>query len=453
MTSIFALIGFLTISFLFSIIQIFRLSKEKNLMHKKIENLLFENGKSGSKVESLNEALASLESENKFLKESKEAIEKDLYEAIKKLELKEQAIIESEKRMADWEASRQNAIKESKAAIFETASQLSNQLLDKHKAETKEAEARVSNTTKQLQEQFDGIIKNVAVLHNEINSSKETVEHVKNSLLSPAGAGFLSEITLENILKASGLEQGRDFIMQYSFNQGPASGLLRPDAIVFLPSNNLLIIDSKASKYFIELADKNKSQEEITLLRAQLKQTMNTHLKDLSSKDYKEFLLDHFKDKNPNYISNIMFLPSEAAIEKLSEINKNFIQTAWEKGIFPVGPTGLINILNYAKFQIAAVRQSDNQKVILEEVRKLLTSLITLYDHAKKLGHNIYAACNNFDKLAASFNSNLLPKAKQLEKLGVNIQKTKSIPSSLDRLTVISSNKVELIEMGPEEKL
>jgi DNA recombination protein RmuC len=417
----------------------------------KLAELTFEAGSSGSRINSLNEVIALLKQEAQTLTAKKEAAEESLHEALTKLQLKEQAIKESEKRMTDWETSRQEAIKESKAAIFETASKLSEQLLDRHKAETKEAEVRVSNTTKQLQEQFDGIIKSVAVLNSEIKSSKDTVEHVKNSLLSPAGAGFLAEITLENILKASGLEPNRDFIMQYSFSQ--ANERLRPDAIVFLPNNNLLIIDSKASKYFIELADQNNSKTQEKVLEEQLNQTMNSHLKDLSAKDYKEFLSEHFKDKKLNHISSIMFLPSEAAVERLSQINKNFIQRAWEKDIFPVGPTGLVNILNYAKFQIAAVQQSENQRLILDEMRKLLNSLVTLYDHAKKVGQNIYSACNNFDKFAASFNSNLLPKAKQLEKLGISVQKNKSIPSSLERLTVISSNKLELIELDAEEKI
>jgi DNA recombination protein RmuC len=434
-------VGVLMLGLSFALFQLYQ-------SNKKLSELTFEAGSSGSRIDSLNEVIALLKQEVQTLTAKKEAAEEGLHEALTKLQLKEQAIKESEKRMADWETSRQEAIRESKAAIFETASKLSEQLLDRHKAETKEAEARVSNTTKQLQEQFDGIIKSVAVLNNEIKSSKDTVEHVKSSLLSPAGAGFLAEITLENILKASGLEPNRDFIMQYSFSQ--ANERLRPDAVVFLPNNNLLIIDSKASKYFIELADQNNSKAEKKALEEQLNQTMNSHLKDLNAKDYKEFLAEHFKDKKLNHISNIMFLPSEAAVEKLSQINKNFIQKAWEKDIFPVGPTGLINILNYAKFQIAAVQQSENQRLILDEMRKLLNSLVTLYDHAKKVGQNIYSACNNFDKFAASFNSNLLPKAKQLEKLGISVQKNKAIPSSLERLTVISSNKLELIELEAE---
>jgi DNA recombination protein RmuC len=452
MTTLFTVIGFLATGILFMFFHVKRLTADRQAMQNKLEELLFETGKSGSKIESLNELISGLNQENTSLKFGKEKAEENFHEAIKQLELKAQAMMESEKRMTDWETSRQDAIKESKAAIFETASKLSDQLLDKHKAETKEAELRISNTTKQLQEQFDGIIKNVAVLNSEIKSSKDTVEHVRNSLLSPAGAGFLAEITLENILKASGLEPGQDFMMQYSFSQG-ASERLRPDAIVFLPNNNALIIDSKASKYFLELANINLSEDEAKDIETQLKQTMNSHLKDLTSKDYKEFFLEHFKDKKLNYVSNIMFLPSEAAVERLSQINKNFIQKAWEKDIFPVGPTGLINILNYAKFQIAAVRQSENQGLILDEMRKLLNSLVTLYDHAKKVGQNLYSACNNFDKFAASFNSNLLPKAKQLEKLGITMQKNKAIPSSLDRLTVISSNTTELIEMEAEDKV
>lgn len=443
---------FLIFVLFFTFFQIKRVTRDKETMQKKIETLLFENGQYKSKIDSLNETISDINHENKNLKTSKQMLTEKLNEAIQELKLKSQSMEESEKRIKDWNTSRQESIKEAKAAIFETASKLSNQLLDKHKSETKEAEQRVSKATQQLQEQFEKIIKNVAVLNNEVKSSKDTVEDIKTSLLSPAGAGFLAEVTLENILKASGLEPNRDFIMQYSFSHTSSTERLRPDAIVFLPGNNLLIIDSKASKYFIELANKDKSKTEEKELEAQLKATMNAHLKNLSSKDYKEFLLEHFKDKKLNHISNIMFLPSESAVEKLSQINKNFIQKAWEKDIFPVGPTGLINILSYAKFQIAATKQSENQKLILDEMRKLLTSLVTLYEHAKKVGHNIYLACDNFDKFAASFNSNLLPKAKQLEKLGITLQKNKSIPSSLNRLTVVSSSKVELLEMDTNKK-
>lgn len=377
--------------------------------------------------------------------------EKLLYETQKNLELKIQEIQVLELRAKDWEASKNESITQAKAAIFETASKLTEQLLEQHKTETKEAEQRVSETAKALQNQFESIVKNVAVLNNDIKVSKDTVDYIKTALLSPSGAGSLAEITLENILKASGLEPERDFFMQYSFSVGNASSeRLRPDAVVFLPGNNMLLIDSKASKYFLELFDQTKSEEERKVIEEQLKNTMNNHLKNLKNKEYKEFLLEHFKDRKINHISAVMFLPSETSIEKLSSICKDFMQKAWEKDIFPMGPTGLINALVYAKFQIAAVKQSENQKVILDEVRKLLSSLMVVHEHARKVGTSIHAVCNNFDKFAASFNSNLLPKARNIEKLGVSTQ-TKTLPGALDRLTVISTEKSKLIEAESEE--
>jgi DNA recombination protein RmuC len=426
--------------------------EEKGHMQSKIEVLIAGNAGHESKISSLTEYINKADKELSTHKSSYKETQEELYQVKKELELKIQEMCEFEKRVKDWESSRQEAITQAKAAIFETASKLSEDLIAKHKNETKESEEKLSGTTKKLQEQFEKIVDNVAILNNDVKASKDTVDHVKKALLSPAGAGSLAEITLENILKSSGLEHNRDFIMQYSFDIKSESKRLRPDAVLFLPANNLMIIDSKASKYFTEItqAETKESEKEIN---NKLKLTMRNHLRILCAKDYQDSLREFLREKQINHISSIMFLPSETAIEKLSQIDKNFMHDAWEKDIFPVGPSGLINILAYTKFQIAVTKQTENQILITEEIRKLLSSLASLYDHAKKLGNSLYNASNHFDKFAGSFNANLLPKARNLERLGIHLQKNKSLPSSIDRFTVLTSNKVELIEVDQTENL
>ena len=76
----------------------------------------------------------------------------------------------------------------------------------------------------------------------------------KDGSVDVEGAGKLAEITLENILKASGLKNGLDFSMQYNLS-GEHNNKLRPDAVIFLPSNNIMIIDAKASKFLIDECD------------------------------------------------------------------------------------------------------------------------------------------------------------------------------------------------------
>ena len=201
---------------------------------------------------------------------------------------------------------------------------------------------------------------------------------------------------------------------------------------MFLPGNNILIIDSKASKFFTELAQTNEKIMEQTLL-AQLKVTMRSHLKVLTSKDYKEALRNHLKDQKIKHITSIMFLPSEAAVERLAKIDMDFMSKAWEADIFPVGPSGLVNILSNAKFHISTTKQAENQHLIMEEIRKLLNSFATLYEYAKKVGISLQNATSNYDKFAGSFNTNVLLKAHNLEKLGIHLQKNKSLPHSLER--------------------
>ncbi|MEQ9115946.1 MAG: DNA recombination protein RmuC [Rickettsiales bacterium] len=420
--------------------------EEKIKLQEKTERLISENGKYESKVESLEDVLKKLDKENTDHEENFNKARQELYEVQKQLELKMQAMKEMQKRMDDWDKSRSESISHAKAAIFEAGSKLSNELIEKHKKETTESEQKLKKSQQELQGQFEKIISSVAVLNSEVKTSKETVDHVKRALLTPAGAGSLSEITLENILNASGLDKKRDFIMQYSLNLHNEGTRQRPDAVVFLPADNIMIIDSKASKFFTEIAANQDDESEKTL-NAKLKATMRNHLKTLESKDYQESLRSYLGNHKVNHVSNIMFLPSETAIEKLNVVDKDFMHKAWEKDIFPVGPTGLINILTYAKFQISATRQAENHQHIVDEIRKLLNSFSTIYDHARKLGNSLYSATNNFDKFAGSFNTNILPKARNLQKLGVHTQKNKQLPDTLDRFTIVSSGKNDLIEV------
>jgi DNA recombination protein RmuC len=402
--------------------------------------LLLLKTKAEAKVTSLSEYVSKLEQEAKEQQAIHGQAVDDLYKVKTELELKKLEREEFAKRVDDWEKSRGDAVMQAKAAIFETASKLSEQLITQHKTETKETEDRLATTTSELQKQFETIVNNIAVLNNEVKSSSAAVENVKNALLSPISAGNLAEITLENILKSSGLDPTRDFIMQYSFEVGEKR--LRPDAVVFLPAGNIMIIDSKASKLFLELIE----QPEETFDR--LKATMRTHLKSLTDKDYKAALKESLGHKEVQHVSSVMFLPSDSAIEKLCSIDKSFMAAAWEKDIFPVGPSGLIHMLAYSKFQVSVNRQAENQLEIINEVKKLLHSVSILYTHAKRVGESLCNASSSFDKFAGAFNAGFLTRTRKLEKLGVHSQKSEL--STINRFTIIKSDQTGLIEVEQE---
>ncbi|WP_341755186.1 DNA recombination protein RmuC [Candidatus Tisiphia endosymbiont of Ptychoptera albimana] len=378
---------------------------------------------------------------NNYLETSKQnqILQQEKISYIQKIEQLSSKVDYQNQLIAEADKARQESYASAKNALFDLGNELSKQLIEIHRRENQEArelsEKNISGATSKFNNEFERLINMVGSLSRDIEQSKGTVDIIKQSLLSPSGAGLLAEITLENILKSSGLRSNLDFIIQYSVTTTD-NLKLRPDALVFLPSSNLMVIDAKASKFLVDLGQDSSN----------LSKTMNNHLKSLNSKDYAENILASFQDKKEHFanIVTLMFVPTEQAIEKILIADNNFLQKAWENNIFPVGPAGLMNMLSFAKFQISDYRRSENHKLIIEEVRKLLTSIASLAEHSQKLGNNIQHIVNNYDKFAASFNRHFLSKARNIQKLGIDIG-NKTIQHPIERYQLVSS-KSEIID-------
>lgn len=389
-----------------------------------------------------------LDEKNKSLEELNGKYDFAVNEKIENIKHIEQIVAkvqQQEKLINDFENITKKSQELTKASLFELGNELSKQLIAIHRTETegnrKLSEENIKTNAEKFNAEFERIVNMVGALKNGVEKSQGTVDLIKNSLLSPSGAGKLAEITLENILKASGLKNGLDFSMQYNLS-GENNNKLRPDAVIFLPSNNIMIIDAKASKFLI---DESENIERLV-------KTMNFHLKSLASKDYAENmklagnLANRIKYAN---IITLMFLPSEHAIEKIVEADSDFLNKAWNLNIFPVGPAGLMNMLSFAKFQIAENLMLHNNLEIIEEVKKLINSISSLAEYSAKLGSNISSLVGNYDKFAASFNRNFLSKAKNISNLGVGSDLNRK-QIHLQRYQLITG-KSEMIELEEEQ--
>ena len=291
-----------------------------------------------------------------------------------------------------------------------------------------------------------------------LNNQIKELDIVKQALLTPAGAGNLGEITLERILKASRLTKNKDYYTQFVM-EGPDGKSLKPDVVIPLPGNGIMIIDSKASKFFLEIADSKSSDEQVKNARANLKKSMNDHLKGLVVRDYKyAFEQRREKDKSLGELGDItmlMFLPSDAVLEKLHEIDPQFIEKAWEEQILPVSPNGLLNELRRSKIKIDSAKAEESVREIRTEVRNLLNSVAILHDKASDLGKGIEGTFKKYDAFAASFNRTFLSQTKKLAQHGISTSKEKPL-QNLERYQFIKSDLegvAQEIEERPIPKL
>lgn len=311
-----------------------------------------------------------------------------------------------------------------RASLFKASGDLSSKLLDDHRRETdafrKQTEENIRRTTEQLFLQHRGLFERVQSLQDHFTTVKTQADTVSRALLSPGGAGQLAEISLGNVLKHSGLVEGQDYILQCWLERPEGDGGLRPDAVVRLPGDHAIAIDSKASKWFQELAVSTEDAQE-KHAESRLKSRMTQHLKDLEKRDYRQAIESASTPGQGavRHATVLMYLPTEAALERVRRIDPEFMDRAWKRQILPVGPAGLLNTLIQAQTLIAQARQDENYQGILQEVRGLLTSVARLQGLSQEVGKGLHRALQKYNDLAGVFNGQIVRRVRKLDALGV----------------------------------
>jgi DNA recombination protein RmuC len=368
----------------------------------------------------------------------------------------ETRLAEAERRMADFERLKPEIVQAAKAAALETGHELSSKLLADHKRENAEAhekaEARFKEVARPLVEQVGKIQDAVAALNGQFQEKARAFDTMQRALSSPGGAGAIAEVGLGNTLKAFGLEEGHDFQLQFTTTGDSGKEQLRPDAVIFLPPDTLMVVDCKASKFLMAIGEAEDSEQEEQAYR-DLAATMNRHLRALAGKDYQGAIQASWRASGRGSeaarVFNIMYLPSEAVVAKVVRADPDFRRKARELGIALAGPDTLHFAISVAAVEIRGQRQVENQAQIVEAAGQLLDSLRTTLDAAAKAGKSIEAAANSFADLAKSVNARLLPRARRLTRFG--IETSRPLPPNLPAIAVHSIETDSTIDGEAEE--
>jgi DNA recombination protein RmuC len=225
---------------------------------------------------------------------------------------------------------------------------------------------------------------------------------------------------------------------------------LRPDAVIFLPQDMVMVIDSKASKFLLEIAEAEEKGVVADELLKGFAQTMNKHLNDLRTKDYEAAIRAAFEGSGRSGAISathiIMCVPSEAAITHLKQADGQLLQKAEKLGIIVASPASLFGLLSLARHNLGLVRQSENHDRIITNVRQLMDNIIVMLSHAEKVGKGLENASKHYGSFSASINRNVLSKMRQLTGFGIVPAKSKALPDRLSTFEVRSGEEPLTIE-------
>jgi DNA recombination protein RmuC len=422
------IILFFTVATILATITFTKLARK----NKELQNLTSEKIISEERVKNLSEKLQEQNKKLQFLEEqnSSLSIYKGRFE-------QQQEDLQKEKQ--EWAAQKEALLHK-----------MSEELIRKNNEEQykfgKNQQENIQKITEELFKNFESVVNKVSSLNDDMKKTSDEVSLTKNALLNPSGAGRTSEITLENILRSSGLrekingEDSGDFILQSHFTGHDKSGK-RPDALVFLPNNHILIIDSKSSSHFLELQKNIEEGNQILEkeISSKIKEAMKKHVEDLRKKDYAKSkleelgLTDIFHDDRTPIITTVMFLQTEKMLDIIGRLDNDLEQKALDAGIHILSPIGLKNLLNQAKFTIDRAKQEKNILQLKIEIKKVIDSVYTLFERSAEIGEAIGKSFKSYNKFVGTFNNRFLPRINNMSKLGVEVEK-KNISNKLKKI-------------------
>ena len=239
--------------------------------------------------------------------------------------------------------------------------------------------------------------------------TQEETSRLNQLLGRSADRGRWGEVQLANVMEASGLRANIDFDLQVT-QSGEAGQRQRPDCIVKLPNNSMIVIDAKFPFANFEKALASESPSERRLFEERSAFDLREHVKALATKSYWQAL-----DFSPEF--TVCFVPSDAALAAAYEADATLHAFATEKRVLLVGPTNLLALLWSAAEVLQRHAFVTNAQEILQAATELYGRIRVVAGPLAKLGKSLNDAVGSYNEAISSVESRLIPIARRVRQL------------------------------------
>ena len=234
--------------------------------------------------------------------------------------------------------------------------------------------------------------------------------------------GNWGEMILESVLENSGLQKGREYIVQASSVRHEADGTqrrLQPDVLINLPDNKQIVIDSKVSlTAYVRYTQSTGAEAEREL--ANHVASIRAHIKSLATKDY----TDLEGVKTLDFV--FMFVPVEPAYLLALQHDPNLFQECFDKRIMLTGPSTLLATLRTVANIWRNEQQNQNALAIAEAGSKLYDKFVGFVESMDGINKALGQAQSQFQTAYSrlvSGRGNLISSTEKLRKLGIKAGK------------------------------
>lgn len=372
-----------------------------------------------SELEILRASLDTEKESHRKLKSTLEEREGRIDEQIKGLDAERKRFLEEKKQLEDSFA---NLSKQALAAAqqsfvemanekFKDARQVSQEEIDKVLAPMRQTLTQLQEHTREIEQKRTESYAELSLRVRELLSS---TSQLSNALRRPEVRGSWGELTLKRAAEAAGLVEGTDFEMQVSTSTD--DGKLRPDMVVRLPNDRVIIVDSKVplDAYLKSISEEDEASKRL-MLREHANQ-VRKHIQQLSSKSYQ-----NLHAASADFV--VMFVPSEALYQGAIQEDPTLLEEAFNKKVILANPMTLVALLRTIASGMQQQKAYENALQIAKLGGELNDAVAVFAEHYIGVGSSIKQAADRYNKSVGSLERNILSKSRRLKELGAKATK------------------------------
>jgi DNA recombination protein RmuC len=292
--------------------------------------------------------------------------------------------------------------------------------------------ARLERERRDSQVQLSEMVK---ALSSGTDTLRRETSELVSALKRPETRGSWGEIQLRRVVELAGMVAHCDFVEQSTI--AAEEGRLRPDLLVRLPGEKVIVVDSKvpldAYLAAVESGSRQgqeqhsdvyeRDQRQLNLTR-HARQTRE-HITKLASKGYQRQF-----ESTPELV--VMFVPSDGIYQAALAEDPALIEYGVQQQVLMATPTTLIGLLRAVHYGWSQERIAESAREIAASARELHRRLGPFAEHLAKTGRQLDSAVSAYNKAVGSFEHKLIPQIRAIEQAGIASERQIEPPAEIE---------------------
>jgi DNA recombination protein RmuC len=265
-------------------------------------------------------------------------------------------------------------------------------------------QTRLQQTESSQSQALGELRQHLAALSQQSQTLSQETLQLRRVLSSNQARGRWGEETLRRVVESAGMSAHCDFSEQTQ------AGDSKPDLIVRLPGDRLIIVDAKVPDLdflqALEAADETKRAEALSAHATKLKTT----IRQLADRDYPAQFpsaLDHV----------VLFLPAESLFSAALEGDHDLILWAARRRILLATPASLIALLRSVSVSWQQHAQTENARAIAAASVELYQRVARFTEHLDRIRSGLERAGQAFNEAVGSYERMVRPSGERLLRL------------------------------------